>query len=137
GIGFAIPTNLAKPVVTQLASGGHVVRGWLGVAIQPVTPELAKSFGISEASGALVTAVTDDSPAKKAGVQRGDVITRSDGRTVARARDLPRAIARDGEPRTLPVPVARLAEDEVAAPTPASEGTHLGIAARSLTPQLA
>ena len=150
GIGFAIPTNLAKPVVTQLAAGGHVVRGWLGVAIQPVTPELAKSFGVTEATGALVTAVTDDSPAKKAGLQRGDVIARYDGPVVARASDLPRAVAetpvgravpidilRDGQPKTVTVNVARLAEDEVAAATPASEGTRLGIAARSLTPQLA
>ena len=151
GIGFAIPTNLAKPVVLALASGDHrVVRGWLGVAIQPVTAELAKSFGVNEATGALVTAVTDDSPAQKAGLKRGDVITRYDGRTVARASDLPRAVAetpvgravpidivRDGQHTTVTVQVARLADEDVAAASGPDEGTHLGIAARSLTPQLA
>ena len=151
GIGFAIPTNLAKPVVTQLASGGHVVRGWLGVAIQPVTPELAKSFGVGESTGALVTAVSDDSPAQKAGLQRGDVITKYDGRVVARASDLPRVVAetaigravpievvRDGQKKTLNVTVAKLAEEDVAAgATTAADGPRLGIAARSLTPQLA
>jgi serine protease Do len=150
GIGFAIPTNLAKPVVTQLASAGHVVRGWLGVAIQPVTPELAKSFGVNEATGALISGVTADSPAQKAGLQRGDVITRYDGRVVARASDLPRAVAetpvgravpveivRDGQRKTVTVQVARLADEDVAAASSSDEGTHLGIAARSLTPQLA
>ncbi|HTO11915.1 MAG TPA: Do family serine endopeptidase [Candidatus Binatia bacterium] len=150
GIGFAIPTNLAKPVVTQLADGGHVVRGWLGVAIQPVTPELAKSFGLDGPSGAVVTAVTDGSPAQKAGLVRGDVITRYDGRVVARASDLPRAVAetpvgravpmeivRDGQKKTLTVSVARLAEEEAAVASAESSSTRLGIAARSLTPQLA
>ena len=150
GIGFAIPTNLAKPVVTQLADGGHVVRGWLGVAIQPITPELAKSFGLAGPTGAVVTAVTDGSPAQKAGLTRGDVITRYDGRVVARASDLPRAVAetpigrtvpleivRDGQPKTLTVTVAKLAEDEAAVASAESSPTRLGIAARSLTPQLA
>lgn len=150
GIGFAIPTNLAKPVVTQLADGGHVVRGWLGVAIQPLTPELAKSFGLEAPTGAVVTSVTDGSPAQKAGLTRGDVITKYDGRVVARASDLPRAVAetpigravpleivRDGARKTLTINVARLAEEDVAAATPAAGGPRLGIAARSLTPQLA
>ena len=151
GIGFAIPTNLAKPVVAQLADGGHVVRGWLGVAIQPLTPELAKSFGLAAPNGAVVTAVTDGSPAQKAGVTRGDVITRYDGRAVARASDLPRAVAetpvgravplevvRDGQRKTLTVNVARLAEDEPkVASAEATSGPRLGIAARSLTPQVA
>ena len=150
GIGFAIPTNLAKPVVTQLAESGHVVRGWLGVTIQPVTPELAKSFGLDAPNGAVVSDVTQGSPAEKAGLARGDVITRYDGRVVARANDLPRAVAetpigrsvpldivRNGARQTLTVNVAKLADEEVAAATNAAEGTKLGIAARSLTPQLA
>jgi len=151
GIGFAIPTNLAKPVVTQLASTGHVVRGWLGVAIQPLTPELAKSFGLDAPTGAVVTAVTEGSPAAKAGLTRGDVITKYDGRVVARASDLPRAVAetpvgravpvevvRDGARKTLSVGVAKMADEEVATATSATtDGPRLGIAARSLTPQLA
>jgi serine protease Do len=151
GIGFAIPTNLAKPVVTQLASSGHVVvRGWLGVAIQPLTPELARSFGLETPTGAVVTAVTDGSPADKAGLKRGDVITKYDNRAVARASDLPRAVAetpvgravpleivRDGAHKTVTVTVAKLADEQLASATPAADGTRLGIAARSLTPQLA
>ena len=150
GIGFAIPTNLAKPVVTQLASGGHVTRGWLGVAIQPMTPELAKGFGLDSPTGAVITAVTDGSPAQKAGLVRGDVITRYDGRVVARASDLPRAVAetpigrsvpmeivREGQKKTLTVTVAKLAEDETPVASAEGEPTRLGIAARSLTPQLA
>ena len=150
GIGFAIPTNLAKPVVTQLAETGHVVRGWLGVTIQPVTPELAKSFHLDAPNGAVVSDVTQGSPAEKAGLARGDVITRYDGRVVARANDLPRAVAetpigrsvpldivRDGAHKTLTVNVAKLADEQVATATNADDGTKLGIAARSLTPQLA
>jgi serine protease Do len=150
GVGFAIPTNLAKPVVTQLADAGHVVRGWLGVAIQPVTPELAKSFELDGTSGALVSDVTEGSPAQKAGLARGDVITRYDGRTVARVSDLPRAVAetpvgrsvpldivRNGQKKTLTVTVAKLADDETVVAAAEPSPTHLGIAARSLTPQLA
>jgi serine protease Do len=150
GIGFAIPTNLAKPVVTQLAQTGHVVRGWLGVAIQPVTPDLAKSFGVNEPNGALVSSVVDGSPAQRAGLHQGDVIVRYDNRAVGRASDLPRAVAetpvgrdvpievvRDGKHQTLNVKVARLEdkEEQAAAAEPAS--AKLGIAARSLTPALA
>jgi serine protease Do len=150
GIGFAIPTNLAKPVVAQLASTGHVVRGWLGVTIQPLTPELAKSFGLDTSTGAVISGVTEGSPAEKAGLARGDVITKYDGRVIARASDLPRAVAetpvgravpievvRDGAHKTLTVSVAKMADEQLAAATPAADGPRLGIAARALTPQLA
>jgi len=151
GIGFAIPTNLVKPVVTQLASGNHVVvRGWLGVSIQALTPDLAKSFGTTEATGALVSSVADGSPAQRAGLKQGDVITRYDGRPLARWSDLPRAVAetpvgrevpldvlRDGKRLALSVKVAKLDErgEDVASAEPAA--TRLGIAGRSLTPALA
>src|SRR5262245_20057910 len=82
GIGFAIPCNQAKTVVTQLADTGHVSRSWLGVAIQTLTPDLAKSFNMTDGKGALVASVTDDSPAMKAGVKAGDVITEYDGHKV-------------------------------------------------------
>jgi serine protease Do len=151
GIGFAIPTNLAKPVITQLAQNGHVVRGWLGVAIQPVTPDLAQSFGVGETSGALVSSVVGGSPAQHVGLRQGDVIVRYDGRVVGRASDLPRAVAetpvgrevpieivRDGKHITLNVKVARLEDkDEQAANTEPASTKQLGIAARSLTPALA
>jgi len=152
GIGFAIPVNLAKPVVTQLANGGHVVRGWLGVGIQPVTEELAKGFRLQGAEGALVTSVREGSPAASAGLKSGDVIVEYDGRKVARASELPRAVAetpvgkhvtlkvvRDGTPLTLTATVARL-EDirEARANGDSNSGaTSLGIDAQTLTPRVA
>jgi serine protease Do len=107
GIGFAIPVNLAKPVVTQLAQSGHVERGWLGVAIQPLTPELAKSFGLPNTRGALVASVVAGSPAQKAGMKQGDVITEYNGRTVGRSEDLPRAVAETPIGRDVTVIVLR------------------------------
>jgi serine protease Do len=107
GIGFAIPVDLAKTVVTQLAANGHVVRGYLGVSIQPVTADLARGFGISEASGALVSSVVEGSPAAKAGIKPGDVITEYDGRKVARSDELPRVVAESPVGREVPVTVIR------------------------------
>jgi serine protease Do len=107
GIGFAIPVDLAKTVVAQLAATGHVVRGYLGVSIQPVTTDLAKGFGISETSGALVSSVVDGSPAAKAGIKPGDVITEYNGRKVARADDFPRAVAESPVGHEVPVTVIR------------------------------
>jgi serine protease Do len=150
GIGFAIPVNLAKPVLAQLAEVGHVVRGYLGVAIQRVTPELARSFGMAEARGALVSAVVEGSPATKAGLKPGDVIVEYDGRPIARSEELPRAVAatpvgrqvrltamRDGKAVTLSAKIAQLAEAEEPA-TPDSKGRPaLGLAVETLTPKLA
>jgi serine protease Do len=107
GIGFAIPVDLAKTVVTQLAATGHVIRGYLGVSIQPVTADLAKGFGISEASGALVSSVVEGSPAAKAGVKPGDVIVEYDGRKVARADELPRVVAESAVGKDIAVTVVR------------------------------
>jgi serine protease Do len=150
GIGFAIPINLAKSVVTQLADSGHVVRGWLGVAIQPITPELARSFHLAMAAGALVSSVTEGSPAAKAGVKRGDVITAFDGRTVARSEDLPRAVAetsvgrrvaiavvRDGGPLQLEATIGRLEEREIVAAASSAGTGSLGLSVQSLTPAVA
>lgn len=83
GIGFAIPSSMAKAVMDNLIKKGKVVRGWLGVSIQPVTPDLAKQFDIKDDKGALVGDVVEDSPADKAGLQRGDVIIEYDGKDVA------------------------------------------------------
>jgi serine protease Do len=151
GIGFAIPTNLVKPVVTQLAATGRVERGWLGVSIQPLTPELATSFGLPDTHGALVSSVADGSPAGRVGLRRGDVITRYDGHPVTRWSDLPRAVAetpigrevalevvREGKRVVLTVKVARLEdEDRQAAATAEPTASRLGIAGRSLTPEIA
>ncbi len=94
GIGFAIPIDMAKSIIDQLKATGKVTRGWLGVAIQTVTSELAKSFDLAEASGALVAEVTVDGPAEKAGIQRGDIIINFNGRPVEKSKDLPFLVAR-------------------------------------------
>jgi len=150
GIGFAIPTNLAKPVVAQLAQTGHVTRAWLGVAVQPLTKELATGFGLSDTNGALVSGVVENSPAARVGLKQGDVITKYDGRPVTRVNDLPRAVAetpvgrevpievmRDGKRVSLTVKVAQLEERERQAAAAEPAGTKLGIDARALTPELA
>jgi serine protease Do len=93
GIGFAIPVNLAKDVIKQLKEKGKVTRGWLGVVIQPITPDLAKSFGLKSESGALVSEVVKDSPAQKAGLKNGDIITEFDGKKIHEMNELPKLVA--------------------------------------------
>jgi serine protease Do len=93
GIGFAIPSNLAKPVIEQLIAYGHTQRGWLGVRIQAVTDEIAESLGKGTPKGALVASVTPTGPAEKAGLQAGDIITGFDGKSIAEMRTLPRTVA--------------------------------------------
>jgi serine protease Do len=151
GIGFAIPVNLAKSVVAQLAQSGRVVRGWLGVTVQPLTADLARSFNVPGSAGALVAGVAEGSPAMKAGLKAGDVITEYDGRKVARSEELPRAVAetptgrdvpvtvvRDGKPRTLTVKVGTLEDRESRqAATAVPEGGTLGVSAQTITPDLA
>ena len=93
GIGFAIPINLAKGVIDQLRAHGKVERGWLGVAVQSVTPDLADNFGLSEPIGALVAGVSPNGPAAKAGVERGDVIVAFNGTTISESHQLPALVA--------------------------------------------
>jgi len=93
GIGFAIPINMAKNVVEQLLRKGKVSRGWLGVSIQPVTDEIAASFGLKKAAGALVNEVVAGSPAAKAGIRQGDIIVGLDGREVKDVQQLQRLVA--------------------------------------------
>jgi serine protease Do len=92
GIAFAIPSDTVKTVVAQLRDRGSVTRGWIGVQIQPVTPDLAESMGLKKATGALVSEPQPNSPAAKAGIESGDVITSIDGNAVADARELARKI---------------------------------------------
>ena len=94
GIGFAVPSNVVAHVVHQLKEYGRTRRGWLGVRIQPVTPEIAEGLGLPEASGALVASVTPDSPAETAGFQIGDTIVRFNGIPIDDMRELPRAVVR-------------------------------------------
>lgn len=93
GIGFAIPVNMAKTVKGQLLADGKVTRSWLGVAIQDINEELARSFKLSQKSGALVTEVSKDSPAERAGLKQGDVITSYDGKAVNDVADLRNRVA--------------------------------------------
>ena len=93
GIGFAIPINLAKTVIPQLRERGSVVRGWLGVAVRPVTADVAEGAGLSEPRGAVVENVIQGSPAARAGVRKGDVIVAIDGQAIVGPQELTRRIA--------------------------------------------
>src|SRR6185312_14208834 len=106
GIGFAIPINMAREIVTQLISRGKVVRGWLGVAIQDLTPELAASLGVKEA-GALVADVMKDGPASSAGLRPGDVILEFGGSAIKDVPDLQKRVAAVEPGRAAPVTVMR------------------------------
>jgi serine protease Do len=148
GIGFAIPINLAKEVLPQLRGKGKVTRGFLGVLIQKVTPEIAESLGMDKGNGALVANVTKDGPADKAGVKVGDVIIEFDGKEVKDSSDLPIIVARtpvdrrarmkvlrDKKEITLTVSVGELKDQEVVASAP--EKGELGLTVQRLTPQMA
>ena len=148
GIGFAIPINLAKELLPQLRGKGKVTRGYLGVLIQKVTPEIAESLGMDRGYGALVANVSKDGPADKAGVKVGDVIVEFDGKEVKDSGDLPIIVARtpvdkkirmkvlrDKKEVTLNVAVGELKDEEVVASVP--EKGELGMTVQKLTPQLA
>jgi serine protease Do len=107
GIGFAIPSNLAKPVIAQIEDFGHTKRGWLGVRIQGVTPEIAESLGMAKPHGALVASVTPGGPAAAAGIQAGDVVISFDGKEVGEMRRLPRIVADTPINKVAPVVVWR------------------------------
>jgi serine protease Do len=159
GIGFAIPSSTAKPVIEQLIKHGQVRRGWLGVHIQAVTDEIAETLGLKEATGALVASVIKDGPAEKAKIEAGDVILEFDGKKVGEMRRLPRVVAdtevgksvpvevwRGGKKVTLKATVGELAEaaEKVAAKSsgPAKEGGEhavdaLGLKLSAITPKVA
>jgi serine protease Do len=153
GIGFAIPSNMVEKVMPQLISEGRVVRGWLGVAIQNLTEGLARSFDYDSTKGVLVADVTPDSPAAKAGLERGDIIISFGGRPTLRSGELrsmvadtkpgtsiPLEVFRDGKKMPLEVVVGELpqpklaAHEEKAAP---GSPTRMGITIHDLSPDLA
>jgi serine protease Do len=107
GIGFAIPSSMAKSVIEQLKATGHTRRGWLGVRIQVVTPEIAESLGLGKPRGALVSSVTPDGPAAKAKVEPGDVIVSFDGKDVTEMHRLPRIVAETDVDKSVPMIVIR------------------------------
>jgi serine protease Do len=148
GIGFAIPINLVKELLPQLRGKGKVTRGYLGVLIQKVTPEIAESLGMEKGYGALVANVSKDGPAEKAGVKVGDVIIEFDGNPVKDSGDLPIIVARttvekkarmkvlrDKKEIILNVAVGELKDEEVVASAP--EKGELGLTVQRLTPQMA
>ena len=135
GIGFAIPSNLASEIVADLRDDGRVERGWLGVQIQPVNPDIAEGLGLDEAEGALIASLVEDGPAEAAGFQPGDVILRWDGQPVGELKDLPRLVAatpidreveveiwRDRGGETLTVTTGRMPEPERLATAPSDRG---------------
>ncbi len=128
GIGFAIPANQAEPILKQLREKGSIVRGWLGVAIQPINEDIAKNLGVENNKGALVAEVVKDSPAEKAGVKIGDIILTFDGAAIDKPQKLSKVVAetpinkksileiiRDGKQMKVEVMIAKL-DDKAAAP---------------------
>ena len=147
GIGFAIPIDIAKGILKDLKERGTVTRGWLGVMIQKITPELAKSFGLSQSEGALVGDVMSDGPAAKGGIKRGDVIVRFDGQQVKDMEDLPKIVAatrpnsvvdveviRDGSRMTLSVSIELLEDSQE---TVVAKADPLGLQVQDITEGLA
>ena len=124
GIGFAIPASTATSVIESLKTNHKVTRGWLGVQIQPVTPDIAESLGLENAKGAIISELTDGSPALKAGLKSGDTILKVDGTDIADARDLAKVIShvspgkivqlsiiRGGKAQTVPVTLDAMPAD--------------------------
>jgi serine protease Do len=149
GIGFAIPINLAKEELPELEEKGKVTRGWLGVLIQKVTPEIAESLGLDEPKGALVADVIKDGPAIEAGMKVGDVIVEFDGHSVKDNTELPLLVARTGVGKSVKVKVIRdkktvtlnvtineLKDEEVAAAA-GQEEEGFGLTVQNLTPDIA
>jgi len=151
GIGFAVPSSLAKNVITQLADHGTVERGWLGVSIQPLTRELATSFTHGDIGGALVSEVMQGSPAQKAGVKTGDVIVEFDGKKIVKSTDLPGlvadvpvgkevpgAVVRNGIRQQLNARIAKLEDESGAKVASETDGKgKLGLSVQPLTPPVA
>ena len=148
GIGFAIPINLVKDLLPQLKTGGKITRGWLGVSIQGITPDLAASLGLAQAKGALVSSVVQNSPADQAGIRTGDVIVGYAGKPINNANDLPFLVAgtpvgntvslqvfRGNQETPVTVAIGRMKEEEViASPT---EKDDLGLTVEQITPDIA
>lgn len=151
GIGFAIPSNMANQVVTQLKTGGKVIRGWLGVGIQPLTPKLGEKFGVKDGKGILVNEVFEGNPADVAGIKPGDIITSVGGERLESPNQLSRVVAgfgpgeevqvqiiRDGQSLTLPVFLGVKKEKPIVTSLPPMQnGIDLGIDVSPITDDLA
>ena len=148
GIGFAIPINMAKDLLPQLKKG-KVVRGWLGVMIQKITPDLKEKLGLKDEKGALVADVTAGGPAEEAGIKRGDVIVSFDGEDIKEMHDLPYIVAstpvekkvtveiiRKGKKKSLHVKTGELKEEDES-PVISQASPNLGLMVKEVTPELA
>ena len=148
GIGFAIPSNMAKSVMDSLIKKGKVVRGWLGLSIQPITPELAGQFGLKDEKGALVGDVVEGSPAERAGLRRGDVVVEFDGKEVRDPAGLRNMAAntppgkeatlkvlREGKPKTVKITIAEMPAQVGTGPG-GSYGTFMGVHVQGITPEM-
>ena len=149
GIGFAIPINMAKELLPQLEAG-KVVRGWIGVVIQEITPELAKSFDLKDIKGVLVSEVTKGSPAEHAGLKQGDVITGFNGKPVENAHTLPRLVAatapdskakldivRDGKTMSVGVTIGNMPQSMEEAKGSPEKDEAWGMSVQDITPEIA
>ena len=153
GIGFAIPVNIAKVVVSQLRDSGKVTRGYLGVRFQPLTADLAKSFGLDTDKGALIANVEKDTPAERAGLKAGDVILEYDGKPINEGNELPRYVAvtpidksvklvifREGKKQDVFVVVSKLKDAAPEGATTTNDGSEnekIGISVQELSKELA
>ena len=150
GIGFAIPINLAKGIAYQLIDSGEVTRGFIGIVIQPLTSELAESFGLKNQAGILVAQVNDDSPAARAGLKQGDIIVAYQGKPVTSVGDFRNRISltapnsreqisiiRDGKRKNLTVMIGKLGKDDMASGATTQTAPQLGLTVQTITPLLA
>jgi serine protease Do len=150
GVGFAIPSNLLKAIADQLIDKGEVTRGFLGIVIQQLTPDLAESLGIEAAEGILVAQVNEDSPGARAGLRAGDVVVAYDGKPVTEVGSFRNQVSltppgsrksltvlRDGERKTLTVTIGELSGDDLAARGRTQSADETGLTVQALTPQLA
>ncbi|WP_243372164.1 DegQ family serine endoprotease [Geotalea sp. SG265] len=148
GLGFAVPSTLASSVVDQLKEKGRVIRGWVGVSIQNVSPSIAKAFGLKESKGALVADVIAGSPADRAGLKSGDIITSFDGKEIKTANDLSRIVAgtpvgkeirgsaiRNGKETEFRLKVEELTEERTT-PKASSPLQGFGMKLEDMTPKL-
>jgi serine protease Do len=150
GIGFAIPVNMAQGIIRQLEESGSVTRGWLGVGIQDLTPELAEYYGVENKKGVLVAKVFEGDPADKAGIKANDIIIAVDGKPVKTSRELtgtiadipvgkktPITILRDGKEKTVKVKIAKRDDSERLARRQPEKNGELGIRIAEMTPEMA
>lgn len=150
GLGFAIPISMVKAISDQLIEHGSVTRGYVGIVIQDVTPDLAESFGLKNATGLLISQVVEGSPADKAGLKEGDVILELNGKPVKRGGDFRNQVAlmapgtrikltayRNGEKEPVEVTIGKQPESGQLAETPTHAMSELGFSVQNLTPDLA